>query len=398
MKKFDSLILFDDLQISKQLLPFTYTRPIASLRLGISTIAEKWQHYAEASVGFDPAFAYLTHKYSYELHNATLWVNASFLPDEDFVAELAELAEGESLWTHQTLVAYKSAEKINPERILQEKQLRATPKTITRLWDIFKLNDYALQQDYTLLTQGRNSQAMSDTNTLIGPSKNLFIEAGAKVEGSIFNVQNGPIFIGKNAEIMEGCLVRGGFALGEGATLKMGTKIYGATTVGPGAKVGGELNNVVIWGNSNKAHDGFLGNSVIGEWCNLGADTNNSNLKNNYDLVKVWDYVSDSYIDTGLQFCGLFMGDHSKCGINTMFNTGTVVGVCANIFGAGFPDKFVPSFTWGGVQQSDVYQFDKSLETAGRVLMRRQQILNQQDTEILQAIFAISQKYRKWYN
>jgi UDP-N-acetylglucosamine diphosphorylase/glucosamine-1-phosphate N-acetyltransferase len=267
---------------------------------------------------------------------------------------------------------------------------------INHLWDIFKLNDVALRSDFDLVTKGRKSAPLSISNQFIGDESQLFIEEGAVVECSILNTKNGPIYIGKGAEVMEGCIIRGGLALCDHAILKMGARIYGATTIGPHSKVGGEVNNSVVWGNSNKAHDGYLGNSVLGEWCNLGADTNNSNLKNNYDEVKLWDYTKESFVKTGLQFLGLIMGDHSKCAINTMFNTGTVVGVSANVFGAGFPRNFIPSFTWGGSGGFDTYPLNKACDTVSRVISRKNIQLSEEDKQILKYIFDFSARYRSW--
>jgi UDP-N-acetylglucosamine diphosphorylase/glucosamine-1-phosphate N-acetyltransferase len=250
--------------------------------------------------------------------------------------------------------------------------------------------------DYKLITRGRQSQTISTTNTVFGDSRNIFIEEGAWVECSILNATNGPIYIGKNATVMEGCIVRGGLALCEGATLKMGAKIYGATTIGPYSKIGGEVNNSVIIGYSNKGHDGFLGNAVIGQWCNLGADTNNSNLKNNYSEIKVWNYPSGGFINTGKQFCGLIMGDHSKSGINSMFNTGTTIGFFCNIYGSDFPRTFVPSFSWGSSKGFVTYQIDKAIETANRVMERRNKTLDAIEEDILRAIFEQTKGYRKY--
>jgi UDP-N-acetylglucosamine diphosphorylase/glucosamine-1-phosphate N-acetyltransferase len=230
----------------------------------------------------------------------------------------------------------------------------------------------------------------------LGDPSLLFLEPGAKAQASIFNTQTGPIYLGKDSEVMEGCLVRGGLALCEGAGLKMGAKIYGPTTIGPHAKVGGEVNNSVILGYSNKGHEGFLGNSVLGEWCNLGADTNNSNLKNTYDAVDIWDYAQGRYRSTGLQFCGLFMGDHAKTGINTMLNTGTVVGVAANVFGGGFPPKFIPDFSWGGAEGLTTHRLDKALQTAKAVMARRNTPLTEAAAQLLQAVFQQTKAYRPW--
>jgi UDP-N-acetylglucosamine diphosphorylase/glucosamine-1-phosphate N-acetyltransferase len=265
----------------------------------------------------------------------------------------------------------------------------AAPIVIEHRWDLFQKNEAAIELDFYLITDERKSQKLSKTNTLIGPSDLLFIEKGASIEGCILNTNHGPIYVGENAEIMEGSMIRGSFVLCEEAVVKMGAKIYGATTIGPFSKVGGEINNSIIFGYSNKGHDGFLGNSVLGEWCNLGADTNNSNLKNNYANVKLWNYEQHKMVDTGLQFCGLFMGDHSKCGINTMFNTGTVTGVNANVFGGGFPPTFIPSFSWGGSEGFEKYQFNKAIEVAKRVMERRNLQLSEEEIKILEHIFKL---------
>jgi UDP-N-acetylglucosamine diphosphorylase/glucosamine-1-phosphate N-acetyltransferase len=275
--------------------------------------------------------------------------------------------------------------------------LEETPFDIINYsWDIFSLNDKTIRNDFEFLTQGRTSSPLSKTNQIVGDASLIFLEEGATVECSILNTQKGPIYIGKNAEIMEGCIIRGPLAMCEHSLLKMGAKIYGATTLGPHCKVGGEVNNTVLFGYSSKAHDGYLGNSVIGEWCNLGADTNTSNLKNTYEEVKLWDYTKNSFGRTGLQFLGLIMGDHSKAGINTMFNTGTVVGVSANVFGAGFPRNFIPSFTWGGPQGYETYDIKKAFYTMERVLARREIDLLEEDRDILKHIYEYSSQYRSW--
>ena len=296
------------------------------------------------------------------------------------------------------LVAFRSNENksFDVEELL--KSAIEIPKnyiSVKNVWDIFSKNSDELKNDFELITHGKKSQKFSSTNTLIGEVNQLFIEEGAIIEAAILNVSTGPIYIGKDAEVMEGSIIRGPFSLGEHSALKLGTKIYGATTIGPHCKVGGEVNNSVIFGFTNKAHDGFLGNSVIGEWCNLGADTNNSNLKNNYGNVKIFNYSNETMKDTQLQFCGLMMGDHSKCGINTMFNTGTVVGVGANIFGGGFPSTHIPSFTWGGADNVETYKLDKMFETAERVYARRGLELNKDERTILTHIFSSTEKFRK---
>ena len=289
-----------------------------------------------------------------------------------------------------TLIAFRSniASPLNiADALISSVETSTMYTSVENVWDIFSKNGDAIKADFDLITRGRTSQPLSTSNTVIGDAKQIFLEEGAIVEASILNTNTGPIYIDKDAEIMEGSVVRGPFSLGEHAALKLSTKIYGPTTVGPHSKVGGEVNNSVIFAYSNKGHDGFLGNSVIGEWCNLGADTNNSNLKNNYGNVKLYNYSQKKMIDTGLQFCGLIMGDHSKCGINTMFNTGTVVGVGANIFGGGFPPTHIPSFSWGGADGMEEYKFDKMIETASRVYARRNLTVNAVEKDILEKIF-----------
>jgi UDP-N-acetylglucosamine diphosphorylase/glucosamine-1-phosphate N-acetyltransferase len=265
---------------------------------------------------------------------------------------------------------------------------------IENTWDIFSKNGEAIQEDFNFITKDRKSKPIPSSNHVIDP-ENIFIEDGAKLEFTTLNASSGPIYIGKDTEIMEGSLIRGPLALCEGATIKLGTKIYGPTTIGPFSKVGGEVKNAVLFAYSNKGHEGFLGNSVLGEWCNLGADTNNSNMKNNYTEVRLWDYQTESFTKTGLQFCGLMMGDHSKCGINTMFNTGTVVGVSANIFGSGFPRNFVPSFSWGGHSGFTTYLTQKAFEVAKVAMARRGMEFTNQDAAILLHIFEETKKFRR---
>jgi UDP-N-acetylglucosamine diphosphorylase/glucosamine-1-phosphate N-acetyltransferase len=389
-----NLILADD-QFRDHLLPFTFTRPVADIRCGILTIRRKWElllNVEENSSGSLTQF-YLSGKYPLTQGSDTWVINGAVLPDQMLVQQIRLLHSGQQLMSGERILAarvdatmLRGKENLAPMPELNTVMYAGSVTIVRYPWDIFSLNDTAIRSDFALLTKGRKSEQIPLSNQTRQPDM-IFIEPGAKVECAIINASSGPVYIGKNAEVMEGSMIRGPFALGDHAVLKMGAKIYGATTIGPGAKVGGEVSNSVIFGNSNKAHDGFLGNSVIGEWCNLGADTNNSNLKNNYSEVKVWNYPANDTIGTGLQFCGLFMGDHSKCGINTMFNTGTVVGVFANIFGAGFPDKFIPSFTWGGTGESEVFMIDKALSLAQRVMSRRGIEMTNADKEILTHIY-----------
>lgn len=369
------------------LLPLTYTRPVAELRCGIITIAEKYTKRGH-EIGYGTE-AYLNVKYpSIE---ADVLVSGSVCPTDAFLEAVAGLSSGQALIQGDELLAFKGEKwEDEPSEIIP---FSGALNLIIRPWDIWSKNASELNLDFDLLTKDRFSAPIDATNTVIGDK--VFLEEGAKATASILNATSGPIYLAKNAEIMEGCIVRGGLALGESSALKMGAKIYGATTLGPHCKVGGEVNNSVIIGYSNKGHDGFLGNSALGEWCNLGADTNNSNLKNNYDEVKAWSYVYGRFAKTGQQFCGLIMGDHSKSGINTMFNTGTVVGVSANVYGAGFPRNFIASFTWGGPQGTMEYRIDKALDTADRMMKRRGLEVDEVEKAILEQVYALSAEYRR---
>jgi UDP-N-acetylglucosamine diphosphorylase/glucosamine-1-phosphate N-acetyltransferase len=391
-------ILFDDHW--NDLLPLTFTRPVAELRIGILTIREKWEKYLGAQVSWMTE-GFLKEKFQLKIEEDNIFINGSILPDNKIFQSIQSLKPGQSLAQANILIASRCNNKSaiaftndigNASDILQ---FQGEIFKINFPWEIFQHNGKAIEADFKLLTVGRKSNSLNQTNNFSSP-ENIFIEEGAKVGFSILNASAGPIYIGKGAEVMEGCLIRGPFALGTNATLKMGAKIYGPTSIGLNSKVGGEINNCVIQGNSNKAHDGFLGNSVLGEWCNLGADTNNSNLKNNYTEVKLWSYSREKFVPTGLQFCGMIMGDHSKCGINTMFNTGTIVGVSANIYGAGYPRNFIPSFSWGGPQGLTVYPLDKSFETVAKVFQRRSLELTETDKKILQQIFVMTEKYRRF--
>ena len=358
--------------------PLSLTRPVGNLRMGIFTNDERWKQFLpEAEIGFETE-EYLSKRFPKIEGGVT--VNAAVIPNEDVVAAVMHLEQNTALFLNDVFLAGETtaAEKIQ--------FLGETPVILKNRWDIYALNHLVLKHDFDLLTAGRKSQKLSDTNTLIGPKEMLFIEEGAKVEAAILNTSTGPIYIGKKAEIMEGSIVRGPLAMCEESALKLGAKIYGATTLGPHCKVGGEVNNVVFQAYSNKGHDGFLGNALIGEWCNLGADTNTSNLKNNYGMVDTYSYETNGQVKTDVQFMGVCMGDHSKCGINTMFNTGTVTGVSSNIFGAGFPSKFIPSFTWGGAEGSEPFRFEKAVEYANNMMARRGLELSSEEIAILKYI------------
>lgn len=391
-------ILFDDIR-RENLLPLTFTRPVAEIRIGILTITEKWKHYMGGNCSFLTK-EYLSEKYPMNTTSTEfLLINGGVCPDKNLVDAILKLKAGDALISENCVIAgvLRSVPKNNPciSDFYNTTIYNNSILQVSNPWDIFRFNGEAIERDFELLTKNRKSEPISSTNTVLNPSR-VFIEKGAKVECSILNAETGPIYIAQDSEIMEGSIVRGPFALCEHSALKMGAKIYGPTTVGPHSKVGGEVNNSVIFGYSNKAHDGFLGNSVIGEWCNLGADSNNSNLKNNYAEVKIWNYQKKGFAKTGLQFCGLIMGDHSKCGINTMFNTGTVVGVSANIFGSGFPRNFVPCFAWGGASGFTVYQPAKAFETAEIVMSRRDIKLSDIDKKILLEVFEQTKEFRNF--
>jgi len=397
-----NIILFDD-DTREKLLPLTYTKPVGMLRLGIMTIQEKWQKYFSANVSFITQ-DYLSDKFPIVIKEKNYVVNASVLPTFHICKLIEQLQENEALLKDGDLIAALLNERqfdnlIQNEDINELKgfEIGETPLLqIKQLSDLFSLNAQAIQHDFEQITKRRETLPVPSFARVIG-RENVFIEEGAEVSICMINATEGPVYIGKDAKIMEGCLIRGPFVLGENSVLKMGAKIYGGTTLGPHCKVGGEVNNVVMQGYSNKGHEGYLGNAVIGEWCNLGADTNNSNLKNNYAEVKLWDYSTSSFTKTGLQFCGLIMGDHSKAGINTMFNTGTVAGVACNIYGAGFQKNFIPSFTWGGPDSSyKTHRIEKVIETANLVLARRGLQLSKDDENILKHIFDLSSEYRSW--
>jgi len=388
-------ILFDG-DVRTSLFPFTFTRPVADIRIGILTIREKWETYLKSTISSSTE-EYLAVKYPLNLREDNVFIDGSFLPTPEVVAAIQGLNPREAVTSEGSLVAIRSSELPDFGGIRIDKAINIT-KPLIRIkntWDIFSKNGEALQQDFELLTKGRKSAPVSGTNRLICP-ENIFLEAGAKVEHSILNATAGPIYLGKDSEIMEGNMIRGGFALCDHGVVKMGAKIYGPTTVGPYGKVCGEISNSVIFGYSSKGHDGYLGNSVLGEWCNIGADTNNSNLKNNYAKVRLWNYASERFDPTGLQFCGLMMGDHSKTAINTMFNTGTVIGVNCNIFTPGFPRNFVPSFSWGGASGFSTYTTEKAFEAAKVMMERRGKAFDDTEAGILEAVFEMTKKWRKY--
>ncbi|NGY38457.1 glucose-1-phosphate thymidylyltransferase [Flavobacterium sp. XN-5] len=387
-------ILFDG-PARNALLPFTFTRPVADILIGIMTIRQKWEMHL-GSTTTTLTEEYLSEKYPMVELEESVMINASFLPNTVLVEMITNLKANQAIFKGEEVVAFFTDE--NQEEVDFDSyeiiEYNEDCIIVMRTWDIFSKNDAAIREDFEFLTANRKSKPIPKSVNVIAP-ENVFIEEGAVLEFVTLNASTGPIYIGRNSEIMEGTAIRGPFALCENASVKMGSKVYGATTVGPYSRIGGEVKNTVLFAHSNKGHEGYLGDSVIGEWCNLGADTNNSNLKNNYEEVKLWSYETEGFAKTGLQFCGLMMGDHSKCGINTMFNTGTVVGVSANVFGTGFPRNFIPSFSWGGAAGFTTYLTKKAFETARIVLSRRNMEFDEKEAAILEHVFEETRKWRK---
>jgi UDP-N-acetylglucosamine diphosphorylase/glucosamine-1-phosphate N-acetyltransferase len=392
-----AIILFDD-KARDTLLPLTHTRPVADLRIGILTIAEKWAKYLNSDFSFHTQ-SYLQPKFPLNIQADNLFINGSVCPDEDILQAISQLPAGVALMYKDQLLAVRlnatDAYSFNAgaayETVIAYKH---EPVTIRYPENIFKKNDAELRKDFALLTKGRKSAVLSSTNIIIG--NDFFAEEGAQAECCSFSTINGPIYLAANTEVWEGTHIRGPFALCEHSQIKMGTKIYGATTIGPYCRIGGEVNNAVVWGYSSKGHEGYLGNAVVGEWCNIGADSNNSNLKNNYGDVKLWNYPTQSMRNTGLLFCGLIMADHAKCGINTMFNTGTVVGVSANVFGGGYPPNYIPDFTWGGADGLEEYAYDKMMQTANRTIGRRpHRSFDDAEKAILTKVYQLTRPFRR---
>lgn len=385
-----NIILFDNKRES--FYPLSLTRSISEFRLGILTLREKWESYFD-SVSI-LSNDYLAEKYDTNIKDDNIWINSQLLPSKDIVTEIQSLRVGEVLNKESVILAFRNSEYIVDK--LNYVESNSEFSFLSSITDIFRLNGEEIINDIKLLNfqnNDKNLVELNDSNIKSGKYP-VYVEEGATIENCYINSSDGPVYIGKNTHIMQGSMLRGPFAICDNSVVKMGAKIYGATTIGPFCKVGGEINNSVFFGYSSKAHDGFLGNSIIGQWCNLGADTNNSNLKNNYDDVKIWNYSSESFLQTGLQFCGLIMGDHSKCGINTMFNTGTVVGVGANIFGSGFPRNFIPSFSWGGSSGFIIHKLEKFFSTAEKVMKRRGIAFSDIDKQVLMQVYNMTKRYR----
>lgn len=388
-------ILFDG-DVRKSLLPFTYTKPVADLRIGILTIREKWENFLSLTTTTITE-EYLEEKYPMVELGENILINASFCPTNSLVEKVKNLSKNEAIFKGDDVIAFFTSDTQDEVNFDDYTQIEFDEDIIQikNTWDIFSLNNLAIQQDFDLITKGRTSQPIPEGTKYIN-KENIFIEEGAVITFAILNASNGPIYIGKDAKVMESSVIKGPFGMCENAEVKMAARVSDGTTLGPYCKVGGEISNSVLMGYSSKGHDGYLGNSVLGEWCNLGADTNNSNLKNNYAEVKLWDYNTGRFAKTGLTFCGLMMGDHSKCGINTMFNTGTVVGVSANIFGSGFPRNFIPSFSWGGASGFTEYKTNKVNEVADVVMKRRKLTFDAIEQRILQHVFEETAQYRNY--
>jgi UDP-N-acetylglucosamine diphosphorylase/glucosamine-1-phosphate N-acetyltransferase len=393
-----SYVLFDDLH-RDHLLPLTFTRPVSDLRIGIMTIHEKWERWTGLSFSY-LTVNYLREKYRLVTSEENILINGAVTPNPSLIEEIMRLSKGEVLMQGNLLVAGcfepEALENFDglPPTGCKVHEVRSEFNHISRLWHLYRLNGSEIVSDYNLITKDRTSAVIRAGNNLIKP-ENIFVEEGAVLDFVTINATAGPVYIGKNSTIMEGSLLRGPLAICEGSILKMGTMIYGPTTIGPYSKAGGEITNSVIFGFSNKVHEGYIGNSVIGEWCNIGAGSNASNLKNNFGNVKLWNYEAGKFEDTELQFCGLFMGDYTRCGINTMFNTGTIVGISANIFGSGFPGNFIPSFSWGGAAGFETYRLPNALDTIEKCMQLHQKPLNDQDRKIISQLFALTGRYRK---
>ncbi|MEC5158535.1 GlmU family protein [Chryseobacterium sp. MP_3.2] len=381
-------LVFSDAQFWEDFLPLTFTRPTAEMRCGILTFSERWQKLLDISEVSFLTEEYLQEKFVKPADKESLLLVPNFLPSDRILQQIKDLKKGEALvYENELLAARINMKDFSLHQIEKMTDVHEELLFFKQPTDLFTHNEKAINFDFQLLTNGRKSQELSSTNGILGNYEDLFIEEGAMIEFSTINTKTGKIYIGKNAEVMEGCNLRGPIALCEESKFNLGAKIYGATTIGPHCKVGGEVNNIVIFGYSNKGHDGFLGNSVIGEWCNIGADTNSSNLKNNYASVKLWNYRTKRFADTGLQFAGLIMGDHSKTAINTQLNTGTVVGVAANIFKSGFPPNLIESFSWGGMKGDEKFKLEKAYEVAELAMARRKVPFTEEDRNMLKYIY-----------
>lgn len=380
-----NVILFDYLQTWQSLLPLTFAKPVAALHIGMLTMGEKWKYHLPYATISHQTQTYLQEKFPLISKGDNIYINSAAFANAELAQEIVQLKPNQKLMLGDTMIAARGNTLSSEAK--QAIPLQTPIRLLAHTWDIFAMNGLELRSDFALITKGRKSQPIEDTHTKVYGEENIFLESGVTIKAAILNAEDGPIYLGKNTQIHEGAIIKGACYIGEESHVNMGAKLRGDNTIGPYCKVGGEISNSVIQAFTNKAHDGFLGNSVIGEWCNLGADTNTSNLKNNYGEVEVYNYLQEKAIKTGHQFCGLIMGDHSKAGINTMFNTGTVVGFCSNVFGSGFPPKYIPSFSWCDNGEATSYQLDKALETAKRVFARRNLILSEIDEKLFYKLY-----------
>ncbi|MGX7687506.1 GlmU family protein [Flectobacillus roseus] len=386
-------IIFDDSSIRAILLPLTFVRPVSEIRFGIDTITEKWQSYLDNTVSFATQ-DYLQEKYPLQLQSDNIFINGAVCPNPALLEAIQGLSSGQLLSFEGVTLAYRATTLLDTLDTIEVIEWDGAATIIRQLTDIFLLNGEQIKADFARITHGRTSQPITDRFTAVYNESQIFVEEGVNIKAATLNAEKGPIYLGKGVIIMEGAKIQGPFAILEGSVVNLDGKMRPNTTIGPGCKVGGEVSNVVIFGNSNKGHEGFMGNSVIAEWCNWGADTNNSNLKNDYSKVELWSYVTNRFENSGLQFAGLIMGDHSKCGINTMFNTGTVVGINCNIFGADFQPKHIPSFAWGGSAGFKTYHLRKANQVARAVLERRGRVFEGIEENILKAVFEQTEAHR----
>ncbi|MDB5274098.1 MAG: glucose-phosphate thymidylyltransferase [Chitinophagaceae bacterium] len=377
--------LFDESDLRKHLMPFTALRPIGHIRVGVFCLYEKWEMHLQGKASFRSA-DYLQTLFPFRENE---WnINAALLPDENIVQQIVALTTGEKLMsTDGTLLAYRGS-SANKERIAT-----GVVRKIHRLWDIFSFNGAEIKNDFEWICKTRRRALQIDSATVLYGKENIFIEEGASIKAAVINAETGPVFIAKGAEVQEGTLIRGGFALCEGAVTAMGSKFRGDCTIGPYSKVGGEVNNTVFFGYSNKGHDGYIGNSVVGEWCNLAAATNVSNMKNNHSEVRVYNMAYGTFEKTGKVFCGVFIGDYSRCGIGTTLNTGSVLGIGVNLFDTGFPEKFVPSYSWGTPQELNSFRKAEWFQMAEQTKKLKQQTLSAEERAMLEIVWEQNNLY-----
>ncbi|MCC5932152.1 MAG: glucose-1-phosphate thymidylyltransferase [Cyclobacteriaceae bacterium] len=385
------------------LMPLTYTRPVSELRVGILTLTEKWKFYGAEEISWitEP---YLRKKFPLKSSNETIVINGALCPSILLVKAIQQLKAGQALYSGgnflaaftDTAAGIELSEKGHLPHGHNTMIFNGDVTLIGHHWDIFNKNAEQIQADFNLITKGRKSQPIEDPHTIAYRQENIFLEEGATVKAAILNAETGPIYLGKHSEVGEGAVIRGSFSLGEHAVVSIGAKMRGDISAGPYAKIGGEVGNSVIFGYSNKAHDGYMGNTVVGEWCNFGADTNTSNLKNTYDEIKLWSYTSGKFVKSGQQFLGLVMADHSKCGINTMFNSGTVVGVSTQVLGEGYHRNVIPSFTWASSKSFTTVSPKQCFDIAERVFARRKKTFSEIDRDILLKVFELTQSQRTW--